>query len=472
MASKKPTQLDGFAHTWVGGDIHGLSALAGTLYGYLPKIDEAVTFLNNSVSKVAHDAGWSGDAAGAFQQAWGTDALAAQALQSVISATGDALDTLAVQLAAIESALEDGADHARTQGVAIGADGQPPAAAPSVGPPSSPPPANPAAAQAASDYATLWTQSLQVAEQARVDAATTLKGIYDQVAPPKTGTDSALATGDKGTVGDYLRGLWAVPSAYSKTVGEQAEKLRGDAAAAQAAWTAAKNARPNPNIPMPKDVKDNLHDTRLKLADVETKLTAAEALESKTVLSSKLDTRLTTALSLIGVEARTSAELGAFQKTEKFIGDVPFLDAIAAVDGTYFMARDDIQKGQPWYEAVPEDALANVGSLAVGAVAGTLAAGAADAIGTGLGFAGAGVIGVASGAVIGGVVCVGVGDLTSNLFHEHWDEDMHKDGFWGGLGDGIGHSVSKTGSDMADLASKTGSTVENLGKKAWHGIFG
>lgn len=472
MADKTPTQLDGFAHTWVGGDIHGLSALAGTLYGYLPKIDEAVTFLNNSVSKVAHDAGWSGDAAGAFQQAWGTDALAAQALQSVISATGDAIDTLAVQLAAVESALEDGADHARTQGVAIDADGRPPAAAPTVGPPSSPPPADPAVAQAASDYATLWTQSLQVAEQARVDAASTLKGIYDQVAPPATGTDGALATGDKVTVGDYLRGLWAVPSAYSKVVGEQAEKLRGDAAAAQAAWTAAKNARPNPNIPMPKDVKDNLHDARLKLASVETKLTTAEGVESKTILSKALDIRLSSAFSLIGAEARTADELGGLKKAMKFAGANPGLDAIAAFAGTYLMGRDDMQKGMPWYEAVPEDGLANVGSLAVGAVAGTLATGAADAIGTGLGFAGAGVIGVASGAVIGGVVCVGVGDLTSNLFHEHWDEDMHKDGFWGGLGDGIGDSVSKTGSDMAGLASKTGSAVENLGKKAWHGIFG
>ena len=32
--AKSPSALAPFAHNWVGGDIHGLSAYAGTLYGY------------------------------------------------------------------------------------------------------------------------------------------------------------------------------------------------------------------------------------------------------------------------------------------------------------------------------------------------------------------------------------------------------------------------------------------------------
>ncbi|WP_329583047.1 hypothetical protein OG500_23095 [Kitasatospora sp. NBC_01250] len=468
MAAKTPSALKAFANTWVGGDIHGLSALAGTLYGYAPQIDEAVTFLDTSVTKVAHDAGWTGSAASAFQQAWGTDSMAAKALESVISSAGDVIDTLAVNLASIESALEDGADQARKAGVAIGADGKPPAAAPTVGPPT---PAEAAGTGAgagtaseavAGEYATLWAQSMQLAEDARVDAAGQLQQIYQQIAPPGSG-GSSLTTSDKVTVGDYLRGLWAVPSAYSKTVNEQVEKLSKDAAAAKTAWVKAKNARPNPNIAMPKDVKDALHNARVELASAQTDLAAAEKVESRFPLSSEVDVRASTFMTGLTSEARATAESDLLEKTVKFAGDIPVLDYVAAGAGTYLGARDDIQKGMPWYEAVPENALANLGSLAVGSAAGAFVGGAIAAAG----FAGATVTGVAVGAVFGGAVCVGVGDLTSNLFHEHWDEDIHKDGVLGGIGDGIGHSAAKTVSDLGSLAGN----VDHLGKKLWHGIF-
>ncbi|WP_327068640.1 WXG100 family type VII secretion target [Kitasatospora sp. NBC_01302] len=470
MAAKTPSALKAFANTWVGGDIHGLSALAGTLYGYAPQIDEAVTFLDTSVTKVAHDAGWTGSAASAFQQAWGTDSMAAKALESVISSAGDVIDTLAVNLASIESALEDGADQARKAGVAIGADGKPPAAAPTVGPPT---PAEAAGTGAgagagtaseavAGEYATLWAQSMQLAEDARVDAAGQLQQIYQQIAPPGSG-GSSLTTSDKVTVGDYLRGLWAVPSAYSKTVNEQVEKLSKDAAAAKTAWVEAKNARPNPNVAMPQDAKDNLHNARVELASAQTDLTAAEKVESRFPLARKLDVRLSTFMTAFGYEAGASAERSLLDKGLKFGGDIPVLDAVAAAAGTVLGAEDDMHKGMHWYEAWPENALANVGSLAVGTAAGT-AIGGAIAAGS---FAGATVAGVAIGAVAGGAICVGVGDLTSNLFHEHWDEDIHKDGVLGGIGDGIGHSAAKTVSDLGSLAGNVG----DLGKKLWHGIF-
>jgi hypothetical protein len=37
-SAKSPSPLAPFAYNWVGGDIHGLSAYAGTLYGYAPRI--------------------------------------------------------------------------------------------------------------------------------------------------------------------------------------------------------------------------------------------------------------------------------------------------------------------------------------------------------------------------------------------------------------------------------------------------
>ncbi|MGF1427217.1 hypothetical protein [Kitasatospora sp. LaBMicrA B282] len=454
MGGKSPSALPSFATDWIGGDIHGLSALAGTLYGYQPQIEEASTFLDNSVNKIAHDAGWSGDAASAFKQAWETDSMAATALAGIISSTGDIVDTLAVDLATIESALEAAADQARKAGVPIGDDGKPPA--PAAGPPPQPGSQAAATAGTAGEYATLWTQSFQMAEQARLDAATRLQQIYLQIAPPGAAGAPALNTGDKVTVGDYLRGLWAVPSAYSKTVDEQAEQAEKDAATAKDAWTKAKNARPNPSVPMPQDVKDALHDSRAKLAGLEGKLTSAEGVEARTPLAKALDVRVSAFFSGVAAEAGTSEELSLLRKTVRFAGDIPVLDVLAAGAGTYFGAEDDIEKGMPWYEAVPENALSNVGSLAVGAAAGTAVYGVV----AGLGFAGATVGGVVAGAAVGGVVAVGVGDLASDLFHEHWDEDMKKDGFWGGLGDGIGHSVSNTGSDL-----------KHMGEKIWNSIF-
>ncbi|GAA1967500.1 WXG100 family type VII secretion target [Kitasatospora viridis] len=464
MGAKSPSVLASFAHNWVGGDIHGLSALAGTLYGYQPKIDEVVNFLNTSVGKVAHDAGWSGDAASSFEAAWETDSLAAQTLESVIGSIGDVIDTLAVNLAEAESALEDAAGKAQQAGVAIGDGGAPPTAP--AGPPGPAPAAGtPAAAtaQTAGEYATMYAQTLQIAEQARVDAATQLQQLYFQIAPPGAPGAPTLGTGDNITVGDYLRGLWTIPSAYSKVVKEKAEQAEKDAVAAKDAWTKAKNARPNPRVPIPQDVKDSLHDANSRLKNLEDKLTGAEGTESKFLGSKALDVRLSTALEAIGVEAKGAFELDFLKKATKFAGDVPGLDILAAGFGTYFGAKDDIEKGMPWYEAVPENALSNVGSLAIGAAAGAAVYGAIEG--------GSVVLAVGAGAVVGGVVCVGVGDFASNLFHEHWDEDMKKDGPIGGIAVGIGNSAVNTGKDMVKLGEKTANSVAGLGKKIWHSIF-
>lgn len=446
MTAKAPSALPAFVHTWVGGDIHGLSAFAGTLYGYLPRFTEVTDILDHSVGALAHDAGWHGDASAAFQEAWTTDSLAAEALATVVSSAGDVVDALAFQLATVEAALEKAADEARTQGVLIGADG-----AVAAGPVAGTAGDTGARDRTATSYTSFRTECLQVAQQARVDAATRMESIYSQIAPPGSAAGKP-STGDDVTIGDYLRGFWAVPSAYRKTVQEEADALKGKAAAAKAAWTKAKAARPNPRVPLPSDVKDALHDARSQLSGVEGKLTAAEAKEG--VISKVLDTRVSAAFSKLGALAATDTELSAWQKSLRFMGDVPVIDVAAAGLGTYFMARDDHDKGQSWGSAIAEDGAANVAGVAIGAVAGAAVAGAAV-------FAGAPVAAVVAGAAVGGVVCVGVGDLTSNLFHEHWDEDINKDGIIGGIGDGIGHSVTKTGSDIADL-----------GKKAWHGIFG
>lgn len=125
--ARSPASLPPFARDWVGGDIHGLSAYAETLYGYLPEIADVVTALNRKVSQIVGDAGWQGSAASAFTKSWDRDATGATALGVVISSTGDVVNALALDLGRIENALEQAAAKATAAGVPIGADGRPPA---------------------------------------------------------------------------------------------------------------------------------------------------------------------------------------------------------------------------------------------------------------------------------------------------------------------------------------------------------
>ena len=58
--AKSPAALAPFAYDWIGGDIHGLSAYAGTLYGYVPEINDVATALDGTVKQIVGAAGWQG----------------------------------------------------------------------------------------------------------------------------------------------------------------------------------------------------------------------------------------------------------------------------------------------------------------------------------------------------------------------------------------------------------------------------
>ena len=122
LPTKALAPLAPFAHDWVGGDIHGLAAFAGTLYGYLPGIEDVVTALDKKVSQIVGDAGWQGAAASAFTANWQKISAEANALGLVIIQAGSVVDQLAVELSKIENALEHAADLAAAHGVQIGGD--------------------------------------------------------------------------------------------------------------------------------------------------------------------------------------------------------------------------------------------------------------------------------------------------------------------------------------------------------------
>ena len=192
--AKSPSALAPFAHDWIGGDIHGLSAYAGTLYGYVPRLSDVATALDTKVSHIVGDAGWKGSAASAFTKAWQHDATGATALAVMVSAAGDIVNTLAVNLASIESALEQAADTTAAHGVPVGAGGQPPQECF----------ADPARESWRVSYQSFWNQSMLLAATARSQAAAALAQLG--TAATDGGGDAGLGKGDYTALFDTLAG--------------------------------------------------------------------------------------------------------------------------------------------------------------------------------------------------------------------------------------------------------------------------
>jgi uncharacterized protein YukE len=86
----------------LGVDIHGLAALATKLYGYIPPSEEVVDAVEGAVKKLIGHAGWEGDDAKSFQDAWGADASDARKLTMFIDDAAKVIDNLASALAEIQ----------------------------------------------------------------------------------------------------------------------------------------------------------------------------------------------------------------------------------------------------------------------------------------------------------------------------------------------------------------------------------
>jgi hypothetical protein len=446
-----PASLPPFAHDWVGGDIHGLSAFSGTLYRYVPEIGDVVTALDKKVSQIAGDAGWQGSAASAFTRNWEQDAAGANALGVVINSAGGIVDQLALDLAKIENALEEAAAKAAANGVPVGSGGQPPQACF----------ANATQNDWAQAYQSFWQQCMQTAQSARVQAAGALQALYAQIAPPAPG-EHGVTLADATTISDYLRGFWALPTVYRKYVEDKVSDLKTEAKEAKTAYIAAREAARDAqgrfgNIPQ--DVKAKLAEANDQLASARDDVTAAATHEN--AVTKVLDTRLS---DLPGLSSTAAGLDNAdfFSKMTKFGLDFPVIDVAAAGIGTVLAAQDDVSKGIPWYEAYPGEAASNVGGIALGALAGTAVAGAVG----GLAIAGAPVMGVVAGVAAGGIVAIGVADFGHNLIVENWGGDIHQHGVVLGVADGIGDSAENTGKDMWGMAKDVGHTAASV----WHGV--
>lgn len=434
------------SQSWVGGDIAGLANMGTSLSAAPADMKGVVDELSSKVDALVNDTGWQGDAAENFRKKWSTDAITSGGLSDVVGQVGAILSDLATKLQQVENALHDAANEAAKQHVPIGPNGN---LMPMM---TANPPSQQVSAtlQAAQTYSQEYTAALQMAEGFRLNAASSLSDLYDQIGP-----DSSLGTPDQWTtIGDYLRGLYTVPNEKNSRILKDGDaklqaakdgmnQARKDLKAAKSAYQ-AKGLK----LPSSSDAKLEHSKALSELDDLKTNLSAAKAGDGELSLSNFLNTKLGDIASEIPV-------LSKFSKLEGLVDaikDIPVIDIAASGAVAALQYKDDVNKG--WSSG--HAAGADFGAAAIGIGAGvgaTVALATLPAWGT---------------AAAAGIVAVGVGDIAYQAFQENWSEDdAQHGGFWGGTLAGTGHVFENVGKDIAHM----GEDVWNGVKSLWNDVF-
>jgi hypothetical protein len=200
-SQRSASSLATFAEDWMDGDIHGLRALADALYGHAFQITDVMAVLDQQVSRLTGK-GWPAEPM--FASSWRRESVAAEALAALIVQAAAIVDGLAVELAAIENALEEEAYVASRYGVRIGTDGQPP-------PVLDGPQADSSERNWTVAYKMAHERATQDAQQARRQAADRLTYLYEQIRPPRS---LAMSTAGPEILASFLR----APLASSRAV--------------------------------------------------------------------------------------------------------------------------------------------------------------------------------------------------------------------------------------------------------------
>jgi uncharacterized protein YukE len=449
-AAKEPTPLPPFSEDWVGGNIRGLSAFAGTLYGYVPKINNVATTLNEQVSELVGAAQWKGAAAKKFSTAWEKDSRAAVALESCADTVGGIVDQLAVNLARIESALEEAAAEARSRGAQIGANGAPtnaesPQEMGHFGP-------DGPGQGAANSYGIFYETSLDQAQQARTEAADALAKYCNSIV-----SAGGMTASDWDTTGDLLGDMIALPAANQDIVNKRILKIQKDEEEIEEEEKEGKLTEAEANARLAADEKKLAHDQAELAHDIEEDKELSKLLSTsvgdlgKNVKS--LLTRLAGGAPAAGdtVDA-IGADASVLDKLVDFGKDIPVIDVAAAAVGTGLATYSDVQSGQSIATALPEEAASNVAGVAAGSLVG----------GALMTAVGGGLVGGAVAAAGAGVVAFGVGDFTDKLLHQDWGADVHTYGVATGIEYGIGNSAVQTGQDFVGLGKDMGHEAEHI----------
>ncbi len=413
LPTKKLTPLAPFSYDWVGGNINGLAALAGTLYGYIPQFEDVITALDRKVSQIVGDAGWRGAAAEAFTSNWERISAETTAIGLVIVQAGSIVDELAVNLSEIENALESAAEQTMVHGVAIESNGQPTAVCY----------ANQTVEDWRTDYSLFYQQCEAAAENARVVAAGSLHSLYGAMTsrgPVKSSgkpgspgqEDLKTKVGEATTIADLLLDLIATKTTYSNEVAAKVDALEAERGAALKALRAAQYANRQANGRFgkaPDDLKGNLRQVKEELAAEQSELAEAEANEN--TLSKIFGARLKDLPGLKGSSAIEGLDDGSVLDAAF---DLPVVDVVAGGIATVINAQEDEKQGIPGYVAYPAEAGASAAAITAGTIAGGVVVAAVDVP----------VIGVAAGIATCAVVAYGVGDYLHNLIENYGDQQL------------------------------------------------
>jgi len=424
--------------SWVGGDIGGLRTMATTYKNAKDKLDDVISPLTRAVDALVDDAGWKGESAESFRATYTEDAVTAGAFAALVHEAGDILDTLADALSTCETALQNAEHVATKKGVVMGDKGVP---LPTVT--SNPPGADEQKTLSAmSDYDTVRKEVLHTAQKARLAAADQLQALYAEV----TGKAEVTA-GDKITVVDYLRGLYAFDAEDARVDGAKArtkiDDVKSEAQAAKKELRSERKAFQKAGRSLPKDfpAKGAYADAVARVQSLEEDMARADYGSTKLPYDRALNVKLADA-----ADALRAGE--SLDKLPDFLKEVPVLDVAAAGACGLLEASEDHDKGWSWQHSVAVDGGANVAGLAVGAAitAGLVAAAPIEAPAI-----------VVAG--VGGAIVIGATGVIDHAFHEHWSEDIHDHGVVGGVLHGTGHVMTETGHDFVRLKDDV-----------WHGI--
>lgn len=420
--------------SWVGGDIGGLRTMAETYKNAKDKLDAVVKPLSSAVDKLVGDAGWQGEAAESFRGKWSEDALAAGGFAELVHAAGEILETLANALSTCESSLQNAQHIAAGKGVPTDAKGAP-LPVMTANPPSAD---DQKTISAMNDYATARDEILHTAQHARLVAAKDLQGLYDKV----TSKDDSVSPGDKVTLYDALRGLYAYDAEDARAGGIEARRhidaARAEAQAAKKQLRDERKVFQQQGRRLPDDLpaKSAYRDAVTKVDSLEADIARADNGSTALPYDRALNVKL--------VDAADALRLGkGLEALPDVLKEIPVLDVAAAATCGLIEAKDDHDKGWSWQHSVTVDVGAAVGGLAVGA-----------AVTAALPVEGA----VAVAAVGVGSVIVAT-SVIDHAFHEHWSEDIHDHGVVGGVLTGAGHVATETVDDGKRLV-----------KDVWHGV--
>ncbi|MEV6478459.1 hypothetical protein [Streptomyces sp. NPDC051576] len=417
--------------SWVGGDIGGLRTMATTYKNAKDKLDDVVRPVTGAVEKLVGDAGWKGDAAEEFRAKWSEDALTAGAFASMVSDVGDILSTLADALSTCETALQNAEHVATTKGVPMGDKGVP---LPMVtaNPPSG---ADQKTISAMTEYDTVRKQVMHTAQHARLVAADKLNGLYAQV------TDK-VSTGDKITIADALRTLYAYDAEDARAGGikarAQLDDAKAEAQAAKKEMRAERKAYQKAGRGLPKDLpaKGAYGDAVMKVDSLEEAIARADVGSSKLPYDRVLNVKL--------ADAADALRLGkGLEALPEFLKEVPVIDVAAAAACGLVEAKDDHDKGWSWQKSVTVDVGVAVGGVAAGALA----------------VVALPVEGAVAVAAVGVGATIAATSVIDHAVHEHWSEDIHDHGVVGGVLHGVG-----------DVGSETLDDGKRLVKDVWHGV--